>query len=236
MYMYEEGMPRHYNNRKFTKRKRGRKRAYNRVPRNYIGYASGMPKTRRAKLRYTTVSNHTGALATMVNTQFRANGCHDPEVAVGGHQPMAWDNWKALYNHYVVVGSKITVKVSAQHNAARTPTVVGLYLADDSTIPYTSYDGLIESRKGTYTFVQIAQDTVQTLTNTFGAKKFFNLTDVKDNVQRIGTTTEADPTEQAIYYIYSQSIGMAGTSLDLNIIVTVDYIVDFSEPKDLAQS
>lgn len=199
--------------------------------------APGMPLTRTAKLRYVdTIPINSDATGGLQSFAYRANGLFDPYVPLGGHQPMGYDTWATLYNHYVVTGSKITVQVQSSVNPALNSTVVGLYLADDTSVPYSSITGFMEANKGTYRIMSNTQTRPATCTSTFSAKKYFNLTDVKDNVTRLGSNVVSDPDEQAFFVIYHAPTYQGNATLSLNLIVTIEYMVHFSEPKDLIQS
>ena len=217
-------------------RKRKNRRRQQKVAKNQ-GFASGMPLTRFAKLRYTEMVPINGSeLGGLQEFQFRANNVHDPNVAIGGHQPMGYDQWTQLYNHYTVVGSKITIHAMSQRSNTDQPSVVGVYLGDDTAIPYADLEGFIESNKGTYKMLSQYPDHAKNLTCSFSAKRFFNLDDVKDNYSRIGAPVDEGPPEEAIYTIYHAPAFPGNPSLSANLVVTIEYAVIFSEPKDLLQS
>ena len=67
-----------------------------------------------------------------------------------------------------------------------------------------------------------AQTRAGVVSKTFSAKKFFNVANVLDNISRIGAPRTANPSEKAFFA--------------MSILVTVEYIVVFSEPRELAQS
>lgn len=51
-------------------------------------------------------------VTTSYDLVMRGNGCYDPDVAVGGHQPLGFDQYMALYNKYYVKSSTIKVDLS----------------------------------------------------------------------------------------------------------------------------
>lgn len=219
-------MPRKYYKSRRKPRSRRRK---SRVPRSIV--PSGMPKTRRTNLRYCDSLNLTSTAGILGSYVFSANSAYDPNYTDGGHQPMGFDQWSLLFNHCIVLGSKITVQISP--DATNTsPAWCGIYLTDGTAVPYTTAPQFKEARKGIVKAIAPAQHK-EMLNYTFSAKNFFNVKDVADNSQ-LGASIGADPLERAFYNIWYQTTD--GTTKTLRILVTVDYIVEFREPKDVATS
>lgn len=222
-------MPRRtYRKRKGRRTYRRRRRANNT---NIQGFVSGMPKVRRARLRYADQIDLTSTAGSIDVFKMRANSVFDPNESGVGHQPMGFDQWALLYNHYVVVGAKISIAALASGSV--TSAVCGVYLADDSSVPYSVPEGYIESKKGPYRNINIQRNAVK-MTSNFSAKKFFNITDIKDNVVRIGADVGSNPTEPAVFHLWYHDY--QGSTTTQTFQITVDYIVEFSEPKDLSQS
>ena len=195
----------------------------------------GFPKEQVVKLRYCeTVSVNPGAGA-IDSYQFVANGCHDPNLTGVGHQPYLWDEWKAFYNHYVVLGSKISVQMVADSESNQSSVICGVYLSDDSTIS-TNAVALCEKGLTHYKVVPQGRQVVSKLDYKFSAKEFFNVTDVKDNLDRLGAAITANPTETAIFSIFARSLDGASDPTAFDMLVTLDYIVAFSEPTEIGQS
>lgn len=224
--------------RKTNYRKRryyARKRKYYKRPRlTSMGTPSGMPTTRIAKLRWCqegTIASTSGAFTTRA---YNANSIFDTNGS--GGQPMGRDQWALLYNHYVVIGAKIRIYIEAA--AANTiGMMIGTQLNDDATLTYTDIEGAIEARKGR--FCQLGLPTGGAakckISANFSAKKFFNITNMKDNYDRLGAAIGASPSELACFILWQQSLDGA-TTTNANITVIIDYIVLFSEPADLARS
>lgn len=230
-------MPRRYAKKRAPKRnatrhRRPRGRPANRV--NNMGFVSGMPKTRRAYLRYSDSTIELESVLGGISThKFRANSVYDPDFTSAGHQPMGYDNWALLYNHYVVVGCKISIKSVGGQTIAPTAGAMGIYISDDTALPYTTLDGFVEAKRGVYRTMTYQRNTVN-MSTTFSAKKFFNVSDLKDNYTRLGATVGANPAEVAMLNVYY--FDLEGNTTQQRAQVTIDYIVDFSEPKDLTQS
>jgi len=222
--------------KKHRKGKRYRSTKYRLAPLINRGVPSGMPTQRTASLRYVTKIELTPVLGALRDYIFRANSLFDPDQTGAGHQPMGRDTWATLYNHYVVLGSKITIEASQQEASGSVSNIaaVGVYLNDSITIAYTDMTEYAEARRGQYKLVNSRQTKPAKLSNSFSAKNFFNITDVKDNKSEIGALVGFNPTEAAYYHVWGQTMDSSTTVI--TYIVTIDYIVSFSEPKSLAQS
>lgn len=221
--------------RKKTYRKKPKKKTKSRYSvRKYTGVPSGMPTQRRAFLRYCEEINITCTAGALQPHVFRANGVFDPNHTGIGHQPMGYDQWSTLFNHYVVVGSRINVAMTGSEPANANPSVFGVYLTDSTTVPYTDWTEFKEAKKGTQRTMQGGRTTALSCGSKFSAKKFYNITDIKDNVDRLGADILTTPAEQALYCIYYQVLN--NLTITQTFLVTIDYIVDFSEPRDLTQS
>lgn len=198
---------------------------------NYQGFVSGFPKIRKVSLRYCDNFLITSTLGSLGVYSFRANSIFDPDLTGVGHQPMGRDTWATLYNHYVVLGSRIVVKQTSPNNAEK---ISGVYLSDDTSLPYTSADGFIEAKKGTWK-VQNARSVVPaTCVSKYSARRFFNVVDVKDNLTRLGSPVGSNPVELAAFNVWAASEDSSTVSLRFRVVI--DYIVAFSEPVDIAQS
>lgn len=216
------------------------RRTYRRIPRTSIGVPSGLPLQRVANLRYCT-QGVIGCKEHVIGYyNIRANSPFDPEYNAGGGQPMGYDQWAALYDQYVVLGSKITAYISYKEQVAidNPPMAVGIYLSDDAAIPYVDWQGLVEAKKGTFRMMTPMQSHPVKVMSRYSAKKYFNVTNVKDNVPRIGAPINKDPDDEAVYIIWGNTTGThdATGSTALNVNIIVDYCILFSEPKDIPRS
>jgi hypothetical protein len=201
-----------------------------------MGTPSGMPIMKVAKLRYceeTGFTSTSGAFSTHV---YKANDVYDPDYSGGGHQPMGFDQWALLYNHYIVLGSRMRVYLHASDSNTDSMTC-GIYLDDDQTLSYNTIPALIEARKGSFAQVGLPAggNVGKKLTGKFSTKKYFNITNVKDNLDRLGANVASSPSETASYHLWYQTADQV-TTASLRAVVIIDYIVLFSEPKSLAQS
>lgn len=216
--------------RKTYRRKTYRKKRYPTRRTNLQGLVSGFPKSRTVSMRYVQKNTLTSTVGTLGVNTYRANGPFDPDRTGTGHQPMGWDVWAGLYNHATVISSKISVKILTTHGQS---SACGIYLNDDNVLPYASFEGFLEAKRGTSKMVTAQRNAVG-MSTTFNAKRFFNIADVKDNIDRIGSSIAGVPAEECFYNIYYQDLN--GLTNDATMVVTIDYIVTFAEPRDQAQS
>jgi len=199
----------------------------------------GFPRTTMVKLRYVDSFDLNAGVATLAYHSMRANSCFDPNRTGIGHQPMNFDLWSSLYNHYVVVGSKIRCVFNPSSSTLQGGWVFGCTLADDHT-QTTDPTTLMEQGLTKY---KIRDGVVQhsgqaaAVTCCYSAKKFYNIKNIQDNLLRLGASIVANPSEEACFNIFSGPIpGSATDQALVYVTVIIDYIVLFSEPKEQVQS
>lgn len=210
-----------------------------RIPRTLSSRASGgkartgFPERLVMKHKYvggfTIAAAAGGALAT---NQFLANGLFDPDVTSTGHQPMLYDQMKAIYDHWTVKSSKI--KITFGQDTQLIGSVIGIFLNDDSSVTPTAFYDCGEQRNGTLTFLpKLGAATPKTLRLSFDSKKMFG-SDGTTNPNLQGSSG-ADPTETAVYTIFGQAVDIS-TAFSVSGTVELEYTVEWFELKDLAAS
>lgn len=222
----------------YRRKKKTTLRRARRVPRNALVRSpySGFPAQQRMKLRYVGYDELTSSVGAWDYMSIRANGCVDPDLSGTGHQPFGWDQMVGYYNHYVVNSCKLTATYVP--TASGTPVVCSIYLADDASIPYggATWQQLAEANRGTQRILANAATDPITVGGYYSATKFYNVKDVRDNFERIGALTSADPNELAVFFVGLQSLDFATTSATVAVKILLEYDVSFSEPKDIASS
>lgn len=188
--------------------------------------ASGVPKTRTCKLRYCenfVLQNVSGALNSL---PFRANSIFDPNVAFGGHQPMGRDIWAQLYKEYCVLGAKITLYCGSDNGTV--PMTTGVSVNSNTNPLYSETTSYVESKTGQW--VQLMDNrNAKRICTTYSAKKYWNLTDVKDNREEIGAPMASNPAKECFFVIWAQPNDRTSTNITRYTVV-IDYIVSFSDP------
>lgn len=222
---------------KYTSKKLVKKRAKARQVRNRIAVPVGLgfPKRMTMTLRYADIGTITTAGSGSISTfNFRANSLFDPNQTGVGHQPMYFDQMMAIYNHYIVIGSKITITWAQLPDAAgtRPPVIVGCFLNDDTVVTPGIYGILENSTIKSKTMTQNTGVTCTTVCK-FSAKKNFGGSVLAD-ADLQGTVTTG-PAEEMIYTLFVDS-SPSLTSCTVMYNVRIDYIAVFRELKDLSTS
>lgn len=102
------------------------------------------------------------------------------------------------------------------------------------TAPFLST--LVEQGKTRWKLMQSAVNGNQVnVSQNFSCKKWFNLSNVKDNVDDVGALFTASPTTEARFVIVvGQTITATATTIEG--MFTIDYSVLLFEPRELPQS
>lgn len=199
---------------------------------SYTGLAVG-PKTLTRKLRYATqIAITGGALGAATNVFFRANGCFDPEVAVGGHQPMGFDQYMAMYDHFKVKSSKINVTAVGGDTNAVDSVILSINLDDDATANVVMAS-MIEQGLTSWAVIASGTNKPTTVSKTFNSADFFS--SKKYSAELVGNDA-ADPVEEALFNVSVAALNSGDTPDATRVLVVIDYIVEFSERTTLAQS
>jgi len=227
-------------------KKTGRKRRA-KVSRSLSGGARrthfpGFPSQQVVRMRmcdYVVLDASTSGRASCF---YRANSIAFPSVGTGPfvdpHAPLGYDQWAPFYNHYVVLGAKINVRAQYTKGVAGTSMFGICYLTDDTSV-VPDFTNLVEQGGCSYCVIDgnASNTGPYKMSRSFSAKKFFNVVDVKDNVTRLGAAYNASPTELAYFCLGLQTYNNAAAGVaECTYFVTIDYIVAFSEPKELPES
>jgi hypothetical protein len=188
------------------------------------------PTTIRRTLRYATgVLNVTSAGALGI-TYFRAIGMFDPTFAVGGHQPMGFDQYMAMYQKYTVLGSRITFDFVVQ----AVPQAVGIQLVKGTATTYTDYAQITENAMAVVKIIPAVQSTQQSVTLQQLTSRSFGDVNVLDDPELSGTVS-TDPTDPLLFAIFNQDINSTSIATVQGLAV-IEYDVLFSTPLQLAPS
>ncbi len=194
--------------------------------------SSPLPKKIFTKLKYQDIFTINPGIGTPGVQVFSCNGLFDPNITGTGHQPRGFDQLMAMYDHYVVLGSKITVWFSATLES----TLCGVAARDSATVE-VDVNEYIEDTVNAYTCMgetgSGAEPKKIVLKNSI--RKFLGRSNVMSDSQLKGSSA-ANPTEQAFYHVYSEALDPALDLGALHCSAEIEYLVALIEPKQPTQS
>lgn len=222
--------------RKFDKKRPRRKATGNNSTAvSKVGYSSGynlLPPKFVAKMRWCKAYNVPAGTADIINWfHFNMNGLYDPEVAVSAAlQPNGFDQLMTEYSHYIVKGAKITVQFV--HSAGNAEIVGVNTHRDVSTANLAGRDQFIVDPQTNYKVVSNDKPSA-TAIGYYSKKKVFDAATTTETL--MGTIT-TNPTEQYIGSVGVVNMGPGLTQAAIDMIVTIDYIAEFSERNVIVKS
>lgn len=210
--------------RRRTRRKRGRKRTvYSSTPFPRIF------KTNMVWVDQMTLNPTVGSIDTEI---FRATSVYDPWTGVGSNQPRYFDQVMPMYDHFVVLGAKITVIFSTADTGTSAVVAIGLF--DDGS-PLGSMNDYLEN-KHTRWKCMATRDTRGPTTLSFKySPKFLGKFRPLSSDELKGTVA-SDPTENAYFHVVVGPMDGASDLGNITAVVRISYAVAFVEPNTVAQS
>lgn len=197
-----------------------------------------VPDTKIVKHRYVDTFTLSAGAGLPASRVFRANSIFDPDQTGVGHQPLGTDEWSVFYNHYNVIGSKVTAQfISVAEVGSASACHVGVLLKDNSVVlinPVTIMEQA-HSRYGILTSANATQMSSK-INGFYSPRKFFGIKDIGDNRTLLGANVGSNPSEDAYFHIYAAPVNSTAAIDAINVIVTIEYLVQYSERKSLLQS
>lgn len=202
--------------------------------RNYIP-RNGFGNSHITKLRYVEEITMNPGAGLIANYVFSANGLYDPNVTGTGHQPRAFDQLMTFFDHYVVLGAKITVTPVKLDTANTVPGYFGILVSDDGiTVAGHTLLDIMETRLNKSNRTKLVgfnydmAKTSRSISAKFSARKFFHKNVKGDDIFR--GSASSNPSEQAYFEIYHSSVN--GNDPDpCTFFVQIEYIALFTERK-----
>lgn len=224
-----------YSKRRRVVRRRSRKSIARTMTRQK---RTGFSQTQVVKFKYVDQIQVNSGVGTASDFYFNAAGMFDPNGTGFGHQPLCFDQWMQLYNHYTVIGSKIVAQfTTSSSDPISGPAYVGIMLKDGvSSETGQNFNELAEQPSSR--FKQLSTGNARgttTVVNRYSAKKFFANKAVMADDNLKGTAT-TNPTESAYYHIIACPIDPSIDGALLYCTVTITYIAILTEPKRIAPS
>jgi len=163
---------------------------------------------------------------------WKANSAYDPDYAVGGHQPMGFDQWMTFYNHYQVLSSHITAYFTVQStDSVRNDAYGGIYLDDDTTT-ISGMNAIMEQSNSTWKPLNLSgSGGAVKIRKSFNSRTFFKGWKSPDSLRG---NSGADPAEMAYFHVWT--CGALTDSPPATIQLVIMYKLLLTEPRTLAQS
>lgn len=200
------------------------------INRTQAVFGLGLPKSAVVTHKYHSFIQLTSIGGATANYQFTCNGLFDPDITGAGHQPMYFDQLSAIYNHYTVIGSRISYRIS-HGNTANGPIVVNSFINDDNTIAAVG-DSLSEQSTSKSRTIPTGSNNMYYLTNKWSAKKTFK-GGILSNYLFRGDASN-NPPEASLFTLTAYE-ALGGTAT-INVEVNIEYVAIWQELRDLAGS
>lgn len=199
--------------------------------RTNVPIGKGFPQKMTMTHKYEEVVDITSTTGAQQIHRLLANSMYDPNNTGVGHQPLFFDQMAALYNHYHVIGAKLTCTFIPKASAG-IAMGVGVVINDDASPAYTSISNLGEQSRGQTRVIAPSSNTPVKIVSKYSAKKMYGGS-ILGNVNLQGTAS-ANPTELAYWDVVAQAYA-SGTSA-VTVRIQIEYIAVWSEVKDVAES
>lgn len=223
--------------KKFHKRKTRkfrRKKVYkDTLNRGMVTLGLGFPKKVLCTHRYRDIIQQQTTTGVPQKYFFSCNNMFDPDTTGGGHQALYFDQLSAIYNHYVCIASKITVRITPSVSST-TPLVCAAFINDDTSATTSFPNAFSEQSSGKR--IQMISPNANNgahFVMKWSAKKYFGR-GVLSNTDLQGTPSTA-PAEQSYYCVIVEAAD-AGSTINSYVDYEVEYICVWKELKDIAQS
>lgn len=218
---------------KTNKRKFYRRKAKGNVKQAIVrSLGHGLPKKCLQTLRYTESLVITSTTGIMQKQLYSCNSLYDPNVTGAGHQPLYFDQMTALYNHWTVVGSKITCRISPLSSTSPTVSVVMLINDDTTTVPASIEKVREHNQTSRIKVLTQGGSNSCNLFSKWSAKKTFGGS-IVSNPNFYGTVS-VGPSEQSYYTICVE--GANSETSAVLVHTTIEYITVWTELKDISNS
>ena len=214
------------------KKKKGKRRKVNQT---IIRGPSVIGDSTLVKLRYTGVFALASAGGVVDNRVFRGNSIFDPDQALGGGQPMGFDEWKSFYQRYQVTASSMKIAVTTFPGASAQVGAILYVVPTDSATAISGILQPLELPYSKYKVISPIQSTPVYINNYISTKVKFGYTKGIEQEDDLSASVSTNPIEQ---FYWNMGLGsLDGTNaLTVNALVTLTYYVRFFDRKDLNRS
>jgi len=204
------------------------------IPRIVDQGKQGFAHQMKAQLKFCSQQSITLTSGIWSSYKYRANSLYDPDFPGIGHQPLYFDQYMAVYNHFCVTQSRIVVVPFIDQARSINPMVT-LFLDDDTNPSVVTEYAAIEREGCVFTHAATSSTSynIPNLTLTYKASTVY----AGDPLSRdeLQGTASSGPTEEQIFTIGAADLGAPATSV-ISFLAIIYYDVTFYELKSIAQS
>lgn len=199
---------------------------------------TGLPQRVMVKHRYVQTYNLINTVGG--STSFyaiRANGMTNPTITTSGpinnHQPLYFDQYANLYDHYVVIGAKCTFTITNNPGTNAGSYMFTALLDDNTSLLSSDAPTVAEQTQGRNLITMSANENdVKKITLKYSAKKMFGGSILaKDELQGSATV---DPTESSAFALVLTNTPTG--AFNCWITATVEYVAIWRELREVAPS
>lgn len=220
-----------------TRQRKGRKsrksRAvslYQNVPKN-----SPMPMRYLTKLRWSGRVELNGGFTQSAVRVFSANGIAIPDALQPSIQPRGFDQLMPLYDHYTVLGSKITFDYANSDNSNQ--QLITMTVQDNFNVQTDAREYMERGYGSTHRIAGTQNSGTGTgrLSLKCNPQKFLGLDNVLNEKDAQGSAI-TNPIEAVYYHLSVSDVNGNEDPDPIQGWVTIDYIVMFQEPRFVGAS
>ena len=185
--------------------------------------------------RYCQTFTLDGGVGSASSFSLGLNNLYEPIAA--GHQPMGFDQMSALYQKYKVLGAKVTATFANVSNTLDTGNqYVGLQIHENSSYTPSYISQIVERGRCAYKLLGLANgghDTC-TLTVNWSGKEWYG----KNNYsgQDVAGSVSSNPSESCYVAVFSAADYDGQNPGGCDVMVRIDYIVEWFGPIQMNQS
>lgn len=199
--------------------------------------ALGFPDRMITKLEYRTSHTNTSTGGATDYVDYNLNSVYDPEVALGGHQPLWTDQYATLYNKYRVFRAKYELKIVAVNAGGVPARYVTLSSAQaPGALPATIQQAWEQNRTGNR-LLPPGPDKITTIRGNIGLPKLQGQTVVEfKGDDGNDALLSANPLNPAILRVMMESTNTSSSEVQYQYDIRIVYFVEFFDRKTPATS
>lgn len=205
---------------------------------NAVSASSGqlpLPNRILTRHRYCETRTLDGASGAAASYTYAVNGLYEPIAA--GHQPMGFDQFAALYQNYKVVGAKITATFTNNSNTTDTGNqYVGVQFHENSSFSPSYITQIAERGRCVYRLLGLANSghDTRSITMKWSGKKWYGSNNFKGG--DTAGTISSNPAQLFYASIFSAADYDGQNPGSCDVMITIDYIVEWFTPLQMNQS